>query len=81
MKVYEILSLAPEMLKTLHESGIKPDDYKYINLYHEYREIKKHGNKTVYAVAVLSSRYGICERKVYKILRRMETDCQLGAVG
>ena len=80
MKVYEIISLAPEMLKTLHESGIKPDDYKYINLYHEYTKIKKQGNKTVYAVAVLSSRYGICERKVYKIIKRMEQDCQMRAV-
>ena len=80
MKVYEILSLAPEMLKTLHDCGIKPDDYKYINMYHEYTQIKKQGNKTTYAVAVLSTRYGICERKVYQILRRMKQDCKTDAV-
>ena len=80
MKVYEILSLAPEMLKTLHKYGIKTGDYKYINLYHEYTQIKKQGNKTVYAVAVLSTRYGICERKVYKIINCMEQDCPIDAV-
>lgn len=77
MKVYEILSLAPEMMKMLHESGIKADDYRWIELYREYRKMKRNGDKTVYVVAVLSERYQICERKVYKVLKRMEQDCQV----
>lgn len=77
MKVYEILSLAQEILKTLHESGSKSDDYKWMGLYHDYMRMKHEGNKTVYIVAVLSDRYKICERKVYKVLKRMEKDCQV----
>ena len=81
MKVYEILSLAPEILKTLHKSGIKADDYRWIDLYRDYREMKRTGNKTVYIVAVLGERYNICERKVYKVLKRMQQDCQIDTAG
>ena len=80
MKVYEILSLAPEMLKMPHMSGIKADDYKWIDMYREYREMKSKGDKMVYIVAVLSERYNVCERKVYKVIRRMQQDCQTGTV-
>ena len=80
MKVYEILSLAPEMLKMLHMSGIKADDYKWIDMYREYREMKSKGDKMAYIVAVLSERYKVCERKVYKVIRRMQQDCQIGTV-
>ena len=81
MKVYEILSLAPELLKTLHESGIKNDDYKWLDLFRDFTKMIQNGDKMVYIVAILSERYNICERKVYKIIKRMKRECRTGAVG
>lgn len=81
MKVYEILSLAPEFLKRLHDLGINPNDCRWVELYREYARMKGDGEKVVYIVAFLSRRYGICERKVYKIVRMMEKDCQIDAAG
>jgi len=81
MKVYEIMFLVPDLLKILHENGIKSEDYKWIDLYKEYLTMKNMGHKTSYIVAVLGERYHICERKVYKVLRLMERDCQNGAAG
>ena len=80
MKAYEILALAPNFMKTLHECGIKSEDYKWLGMYQEYRKMKGSGEKTSYAVAVLSARYRICERKVYKVIHDMERDCEIGAV-
>jgi len=77
MKVYEILSLTPEFLKRLHNFGITPDDYKWVDLYHDFMNMKKKGEKVVYAVARLAEKYKVCERKVYKIIRKMEQDCQI----
>jgi hypothetical protein len=71
MKVIEILKLNRELLKTCHYMGIRPDDVQYIELYNEY-------NKDI--VAPLSLRYGISERKVYDLIKRFKTDCNLCAV-
>jgi hypothetical protein len=80
MKVYEILSLNPQFLKMLHSFGIKNDDYKYLGMYREYLRMKKKNEKTSYIVAHLSEKYNVCERKVYKVIKLMEKDCQIGAV-
>ena len=47
--------------------GIRPDDVQYIELYNEYNKLHTNGEKVSYIVAVLSHRYGICERKVYDL--------------
>jgi hypothetical protein len=81
MKVIEILKLGREMMKVLQESCIKMEDYRYIEMYEEYKDIVACGGKTSYAVSVLSERYGISERKVYYLLRKLSKDCTIGAVG
>ena len=80
MKVYEILSLNREFLEKLHEFGIKLADSKHVCMYYEYMLMKRSGEKMAYIVAFLSEKYKICERKVYKIIKLMEKDCQIGAV-
>jgi len=81
MKVYEFLSLHKEFLKMLHSFGISFDDCKWVELYHEYKKMKDMDHKMVYIVAFLSEKYEICERKVYKIIKSMERDCMIDAVG
>lgn len=56
--------------------GIRPDDVQYIELYNE----QTNGEKVSYIVATLSLRYGISERKVYDLIKRFKTDCNLCAV-
>lgn len=57
--------------------GIRPDDVQYIELYNEYNKLHTNGEKVSYIVATLSLRYGISERKVYDLIRRFKTDCNL----
>lgn len=60
--------------------GIRPDDVQYIELYNEYNKLQTNGEKVSYIVATLSLRYGISERKVYDLINRFKTDCNLCAV-
>ena len=60
--------------------GIRPDDVQYIELYNEYNKLQTNGEKVSYIVATLSLRYGISERKVYDLIMRFKTDCNLCAV-
>lgn len=80
MKVIEILNLNKELLKIFQKVGIRLEDVQYIDLYNEYRELQSKGNKVSYIVAVLADRYGISERKVYSLIKRFQSDCNLLAV-
>lgn len=74
MKVYELLSFNKELLKKLQSIGVKVEDCNVIDMFNEYAELKKDGNKITYIVYRLSSKYKISERKIYSIVKRMQQD-------
>ncbi|MBR1654842.1 MAG: hypothetical protein IJ698_00265 [Prevotella sp.] len=74
MKKVEIIQLTKELLKKLHDVGIKVTDYEYLQLFEDYEIMRAAGEKMTYIVAIL------CERKVYKLLRYYQEDCHFGAV-
>ena len=80
MTIYEIISFNKELLRRLSDAGIKTKDCRYVDLFRDYMEMVNEGNKTTYAVAVLSDRYAISERKVYDVIRKLASDCKNSAV-
>lgn len=80
MKVIDILKLNRGYLKICREAGIKLNDVQYIDLYNEYCMLSEKGEKVSYIVAMLAERYGISERKVYMLIKHMQSDCNLSAV-
>ncbi|MDB8928862.1 hypothetical protein [Parabacteroides merdae] len=52
MTIYEILSFNKELLRRLSESGIRVEDYRYVDLFHDFTKMVEDGNKTTYAVAI-----------------------------
>jgi predicted transcriptional regulator len=83
MKIYELINFNRELLEKIHTAGIRPDDYKYADLYTEYRTLIASGEKVTYAVMMLAARYGISERQVYNLLGKFNreiTYCTAGAV-
>lgn len=80
MTIYEILSFNKELLHRLSDAGVKKGDYRYVDLFRDFTKMVREGNKTTYAVAVLSDKYRISERKVYDVIRYMSKDCKNGAV-
>lgn len=80
MKIYEILSINRELLERLNSFGINTNDFKDVEIYSEYLKMKSLGHKVSYIVMALSDKFNICERKVYKIVSKMEKDCQICAV-
>lgn len=80
MKVIEILKLNRDLLKICRDVGIRMDDVQYIELYNDYNRLLANGEKVSYIVAVLAERYAVSERKVYALIKRLRSDCNLGAV-
>lgn len=80
MKIIEIVKINRELLRNLHIAGVRMDDTNYIDLYTEYRRMLKDREKVSYIVAVLAVKYAISERKVYGLIKRFQTDCNLFTV-
>lgn len=71
MKIFEVLTFNRELLARLSATGIKPEDYRYLDLYNDFKEMVERGEKVSYVVIVLSNKYAISERQVYKIVKRL----------
>lgn len=80
MKVIELLKLNRELLKTFREAGIRLEDVMYIDLYNEFHAMHAQNLKVSYIVVTLAEKYNISERKVYDLVRRFKSDCNLPAV-
>lgn len=80
MKVIEILNLNKELLKKVQTAGIRMEDVQYIDLFNEYLALVTQGEKVSYIVATLADKYTISERKVYDLIKRFKSDCNLLAV-
>lgn len=80
MKIIEIVKINRELLRNLHIAGVRLDDTNYIDLYTEYRRMLLKREKVSYIVAALAVKYAISERKVYALIKRFQTDCNLFAV-
>lgn len=80
MTLFEIINFNRELLKRLISVGFKPDDCRYIELYRDYVQMHERGDKVTYIVSALSEKYAVSERKIYNVIKHMETDCTGGAV-
>lgn len=80
MKIIDILKFNRELIKRLRETGIRLKDERYIDLYNDYTELRRHGEKVSYIVLVLSTRYAVSERTVYSLIKRMNRECNVFAV-
>lgn len=68
-------------LKLMKDNGVKMNDVEYICLYQDYMKMKGMHNKVTYIVARLAEKYGVSVRQVYVLVKRMERDCRMAAVG
>lgn len=80
MTVFEILSFNRELLNRLFSTGVKANDYIYVDLYNDYMQMRDTGYKMTYIVAMLSDKYHVSERQVYSVIGRLGKDCKSSAV-
>ncbi|MFR9553495.1 MAG: hypothetical protein SNH35_04540 [Rikenellaceae bacterium] len=80
MTIFDLLYFNRELLGRLWEVGINTSDHVYVDLYRDYVNMSKNGDKKTYIVATLASRYSISERKVYYIIERLGKGCKTPAV-
>lgn len=75
MTVFELLKFNREYLERLSARGLKLEDCRFIDLFSEYEDLSRDGEKVTYIVSYLSGKYNVSERKVYDIIRHFKKDC------
>lgn len=60
----------------MSEAGIVLEDYKHIEMFNKYQEMRDQGEKYVYIIATLSDEYNLSERTVSRIISRFIKYCQ-----
>lgn len=80
MTVYEALKLCGGVIEKLEKAGVKPSDHRYVALFEDYREAKQRGEKVCYIVACLAQQYGMSERSVYDVVKRLAADCKAASL-
>lgn len=71
MNVYEAMSGIRPMLEKLQKSGVDLSNIKNIDMYEEYREMCKGGEKKMYIVSFLAEKYKMSEKSVSRAIRRL----------
>ena len=69
MTNYEALIFIRSIIGILARLDVKPADYKYMDLYREYVEMRGQGEKKTYIEAVLTQKWTISRAKSSTLLR------------
>jgi orotate phosphoribosyltransferase-like protein len=59
------------LLMTLSKNGVSVNDVNYLDIYDDYREMKKQGTKVRYIALCLADKYGLTDRAIFKIVKRL----------
>lgn len=68
----ELVSFNKELLQRLKQAGVRLDDYKYCDLYHDYVEMSHTEPSRKVIILTLAERYGITDRQVYNIIKHLQ---------
>ncbi len=68
MNCYELIKSNSSLLQILRNNQISVNDIDNLQIYEEFREMKKQNHKTVYCVCVLADKYGKSQRTIYNII-------------
>lgn len=74
MKVIEILKISGDLLKLMSENDVMRDDYRYIEMYDEFVNMRSLGVKYSEAVRLLSEDYGISKTTIERAMSRLSRE-------
>lgn len=74
MRAYELIRWQKNTLEIMNRNKLSIHCVKWIDLYDDYADLTNKRFKTTYIVALLSERYGVSEREVYRIVKKLSQE-------
>ncbi|ROT14431.1 hypothetical protein EEL50_08085 [Muribaculaceae bacterium Isolate-105 (HZI)] len=71
MTNYELLIMNRSMVEVLLANHININDVQNLQIYEQFMEMKKQGHKVTYITVFLAHKYGMTDRGIYKIVKRL----------
>lgn len=71
MTNYELLIMNRSMVEVLLANHININDVQNLQIYEQFMEMKKQGHKMTYITVFLAHKYGMTDRGIYKIIKRL----------
>lgn len=71
MTNYELLITNRSMVEVLLANHININDVQNLQIYEQFMEMKKQGHKVTYITVFLAHKYGMTDRGIYKIIKRL----------
>lgn len=77
MTTYELLRINESLLQTLSKNGVSVNDVNYLEVFDEFMKMKEQGMKVRYIALSLADKYGLSDRSIFKIVKRLSQQPQL----
>lgn len=77
MKIVELVKISKESMKLMSDFDIKTSDWRFLDLYEKYQEMKSRKEKFRYIIAILSEKYNISESSVKRIIKRFSNEVKM----
>lgn len=71
MTNYELLIMNRSMVEVLLSNHININDVQNLQIYEQFIDMKKQGHKVSYITVFLAHKYGMTDRGIYKIIKRL----------
>lgn len=71
MTNYELLIMNRSIVEVLLANHININDVQNLQIYEQFMEMKKQGHKVTYITVFLAHKYGMTDRGIYKIIKRL----------
>lgn len=69
----DIVRFNKELFQKLQSTGIKIEDWRYVELYDEYERLLREGVKRTAVALILAAKYKLSERQVYNIVKHFKS--------
>lgn len=71
MTNYELLIMNRSMVEVLLSNHININDVQNLQIYEQFMDMKKQGHKVTYITVFLAHKYGMTDRGIYKMIKRL----------
>ena len=73
MIIADLVNFNRELLQRLKEAGVKLEDYRYCDIYRDYKAMQAVERRRKVIILSLAEKYGLTDRQVYNIVNHLET--------
>lgn len=71
MTTFELLKSNENLLRLIVENRITLTDVAHLQIFAQYEKMKEEGHKVSYIMIHLADKYGMTDRGVYKVIKRL----------